>query len=1295
MQKIIVFIIAILALELSVFAQDEIWMHPNRGQWHENIEYKVKIPGGEMYLEKNGFTYDLNNLGDLYDKAHHHDGHEDGKKVEEENIKGHVVKTTFVNANPFPIFEELGTADFYENYLIGSDSTKWKSQIYPCSEVDYLELYDGIDLQFYESGANLKYDILIDPGTDPSLFRVSYAGQDKIELNEAGELVIHTSMGTITEGTPIAYQNINKIKRKIACTYVLKGNEMHFEFPEGYDPAYELIIDPDLSFSTFTGAASDNWGMTACPDKNKNLIAGGIVFGSSYPTTSGAYDTSFNTGEVDVVLTKFNSDGSNLIFSTFLGGSASETPHSLIVNNNNELYVLGATASLDFPTSANPYQASHVGGSSTVVNGISFVNGTDIFISKLSATGTTLLASTYYGGTSTDGISDASGTIAFNYGDQLRGEVMIDEQSNVYISSTTQSSNIPIQGGSQAALSGTQDAIVAKFNPNLSNLLWSSYLGGSGLESGNSVQLSSTGDIVVAGGTTSSNFPNTSGHLNPTFRGGTTDGFVVKYPAPTYNNPIATYVGTSDYDQAYFVQLDLDDYIYVYGQTRGDYTITSGTYNNPSSGQFIHKLSNNLNTTEWSSTFGAGSGNEELSPTAFLVSDCYEIYIAGWGGVTNSSNSSAINSSSLGMPVTSDAYQSSTNGSNFYLALFSKDMATLKYGTFMGSQTGSNDHVDGGTSRFDKGGGVYHAVCAACGGNTNGFPTTPGVYSQTNNSGNCNMAAFLFELSNIEATLSAASPTVCIPDPVDFINDSQNGDTYFWDFGDGNTSTAFEPSHNYQNPGDYTVMLVVSDATGCFLPDTAYIDVSIQLFQGQAGTMSDTICPGTSVELFATGGDSYSWGPAHLLDDPSNSNPIATIWEETTFIVDVQSICGSSQVEVTVFVFGANANASPDTAICAGDSTQLSVGGGVSYNWTPPESLSDANIGNPYASPALTTDYIVEIITPEGCIIHDTVEVWVDQDIPYPLLKDEISICRGESEQIIAGGATSYQWSPDYHISATNVYNPFVSPDIDTTYHVSFTNACGVSYDSVHVNVIVVEGEVNPDTTICPEGEAVLSASGGIHYKWTPTTHLTSPNSATTIARPNFNTTYQVIITDEFGCKDTQETHVYLYPSPSITVSPAIYGVVGDSIQISANGDGMISWSPVYNISCINCNEPFVWPREEFVYTATITDVNGCQNTADVPIFFDPLIFVPNAFTPNGDQFNNTFKVEALNIIDFEMLIFNRWGELVTTLNSPDQSWNGTYHGNLVQDDVYVWQIHYTDINEISHVLRGHVTVLK
>jgi len=1284
-------IISFLTLAQITFGQDEIWIKPNRGQWHNNIEYKISIPSGEMFLERQGFTYNFTNQHDIHN--HHDDNHAD-------DFLGHVIKTHFIGSKPNPSFIEVDSSTHYDNYFLGNDQSKWVSNAYSYEQIDYINLYEGIDLKFYQKNSTLKYDIIVEPFTNPNQFKVSYEGYDKLELQNSN-LVITTTLGTITESAPYAYQVIDGLKTKIDCHYLLKNNIMSFEFPNGYDSTQTLIIDPELAFSSFTGSTIDNWGMTACPDINGNLIASGIVFGTGYPITSGAYNGTYSpsggfSATVDIGLTKFSENGSTLIYSTYIGGSGSETPHSIIVNQQNELYIMGATSSTNFPISSNAYQSSHNGGpASMTIDGINFNGGSDIFIFKLSANGSSVLASTYLGGSAADGISDGNPNIHYNYGDQLRGEIIVDDNSNVFITSTTKSTNFPTVGGFDNSLGGEQDAIVAKLSPNLNALLWSTYLGGSNWESGNSLQLSSNGDVYSVGGTTSTNFPSTNGQLNPSYKGGITDGYITKFSAPTYNNPKSSYLGSNGYDQAYFVQLDIDDKVYVYGQTDGDYPVSSAQYSNANSGQFIHKLNANLTTSEWSSVFGSGTGQVEISPTAFLVSDCYEIYIAGWGGVTNQNNASATNSSTNGFQVTADAYQSQTNGSNFYLALFTQNMLSLKYATFMGSLNGSNDHVDGGTSRFSKSGKVYHAVCAACGGNSNGFPTSPGVYSTTNNSNNCNMAAFLFELSKIEATLGTGTPITCIPNATFFENNSENGDTYEWIFGDGGTSSDFEPSHQYTVPGDYNVMLIVSDASGCYEPDTAYVQVTIIEPDYEVWALTDTICPGESVQVFATGGTGFAWGPPELFDDPSSASPFVTIDQETELTVDISSECGSSTLNITIYVFGTDAESGTDTVICVGENIELLAAGGGTYHWSPESSLNDPDLSNPIATPPITTYYIVEIITPEGCQIIDTTKVQVDQDIPYPNLIDEVTICLGDNIQIVANGATDYLWSPSINITSTTIYNPYVNPENDISYAVSFINACGVSYDTVDVNVIKVLGLIVPDTIICPGDTAIIWASGGVNYNWTPNIHLNTPHDSVTNAFPSNSITYYCQITDQFGCSTTLSTYINLFTEPTITVSPTVYGFVGDTTLISADGDGTIQWSPPEYISCTLCPDALVSPPNNYIYTATLTDANTCKVSKDILINYDPLIFVPNAFTPDGDQFNNTFYAVANNVSEFEMLIFNRWGEIVFQSQSIYQQWTGQYKGHKALDDVYVWKINYRDLNGIAYQLIGHVTLLR
>ena len=270
-------------------AQGEIWFKPNKGQWHENIEYKVDIPSGELFLENNGFTYSFSNIDDLY--GHSHGDHSDENHI----YKSHVVKTEFLNSNLVPSFVEIDKSQHYENYFIGNDQTKWVDKLYLFNEINYQEIYPGINLNIYENNATLKYDIIVAPNSDPNQFKVKYTGQDRIEIIN-GALKIRTSLTTITEKEPYAYQIINGLKKQVPCKFLLENDIMSFEFPDGYDSTQTLIIDPELAFSTFTGSTADNWGMTACPDINGNLIAAGVVFSSGYPTTTGAFDASFAPG---------------------------------------------------------------------------------------------------------------------------------------------------------------------------------------------------------------------------------------------------------------------------------------------------------------------------------------------------------------------------------------------------------------------------------------------------------------------------------------------------------------------------------------------------------------------------------------------------------------------------------------------------------------------------------------------------------------------------------------------------------------------------------------------------------------------------------------------------------------------------------------------------------------------------------------------------------------------------------------------------------------------------------------
>ncbi len=211
----LILLIVLFTTALSLNAQEEIWFKPNRGQWHPNVEYKIGIPSGHLFLENQGFTYAFSNVNEKHSHSHHYE--EDHHS--ESELVGHVVKTRFLNSNPEPTFLELKKSEHYENYFLGSDSSKWVDHLYLFNEVDYQNIYPGINLNVYESNSTLKYDIIISPFSNPNQFKVAYSGQDKIEIIN-GELVTTTSLATITEKEPYAYQISNGIKKQLTGRFV-------------------------------------------------------------------------------------------------------------------------------------------------------------------------------------------------------------------------------------------------------------------------------------------------------------------------------------------------------------------------------------------------------------------------------------------------------------------------------------------------------------------------------------------------------------------------------------------------------------------------------------------------------------------------------------------------------------------------------------------------------------------------------------------------------------------------------------------------------------------------------------------------------------------------------------------------------------------------------------------------------------------------------------------------------------------------------------------------------------------
>jgi len=805
----------------------------NKGQWDGNFLYRAQTGTADVLLLNNGIVYIVSDAAN-YDNA---DAYHHGIIRNCPPLKFHSYKMSFVNAQT-PEINGNRQQDVYYNYFIGKDPKRWKSGIHPYLGIDYKQLYKGIDMHVSSYQVNVKYEFYVSPGADVNDLRMIYTGQTGIKVKK-GNLVISTSVGDVTELKPYVYQYINDTRVQLACDYTITDNIVSYSFPDDYDHTQPLIIDPTVVFATFSGSTMDNWGFTATYDEHGNFYNGGITHilttGDTFIATPGAFQTAYHYGDStwgsqwsdDIGIVKYNSSGSTRVWATFIGGSSNEQPHSMIVDASDNLIIAGRSYSRDFPTTATAYDTSYNG------------NG-DIIVVKLKSDGSALLGSTFIGGSAEDGTNFSPreftfGNLKHNYGDDARSEVILDRNANVYVTASTQSTNFPTTATAiKTTLGGFQDGVVFKMNSNLTSLTWSTYFGGSSDDAGYVLALDTAQThLFVAGGTGSSDFPTTGGTLHPSYMGNE-DGYVLKFlNSGSYALQKETFIGTStDSDQVYGIEVDLENSVYVMGQDLGGhFPVSAGVYSNANSTQFVQKLDSNLSTSIFSTVFGTGDANHtDISPVAFLVDNCQHIYISGWGGIVVAGEGIPPSTgSTTGLPITSNAAQKTTDGKDFYFICLSKDATTLLYATYMGGTGAVGEHVDGGTSRFDKYGIVYQAICGGCGG-TSSFPTTTGAWSTVNRSHNCNEIALkiAFELGNVVARAQAYPNTKgCLPFTVNFGDSSINALTYAWDFGDGGKDTVRYPIHTFTSVGTFTVRLIINNPNACKILDTAFLTIVV------------------------------------------------------------------------------------------------------------------------------------------------------------------------------------------------------------------------------------------------------------------------------------------------------------------------------------------------------------------------------------------------------------------------------------------------------------------------------------
>jgi PKD repeat protein len=874
----------------------------NEGQWPSDLYYRMQCGSHRIWLGNQQISYQLRRA-DLHPLAQEHAARF-GEPNDSSSIIGHDYRVKFLNSRPVRPVPASNSSSTRYNFFLGKSSAH-RSGVQAFSEISYSDLYDGINLRLKSGDDFLKYDFELDAGKNGSDIKMDFEGVSGLELS-GGRLRIKTGIGTLEEHIPKAFQLIDGTAREIACEYVLNGTVIGFRFPRKPDPRYKTVIDPLLVFFTYSGAIDDNWANTAVSDSKGNSYSAGTIYGSSFPTTPGVIDRSYNGPDdqdpflsYDIGLLKFDSTGSQLLYCTFLGGSGAETPHSLTTDSEDNLILLGSTASPDFPVSPNAFQTNFRGGPEEYPFGFAnngslptYVLGSDLFLIKINTEGSQIMASTYLGGNGTDGIMNVYEPLVTNYGDQFRSDVVCASDGSVFIASHSHSLNFPTASAFRNYRSGVLDGIVARLSSNFSELIWSTYFGGSGDDAFYSLKLLPGNRVAVCGGTNSNDMP-VRQNVWQDSHGGGIDGMIAVFEQNFGTYLGSTYSGTDSYDQIYQIETDAEGKIYIFGQTMGVMP-RSTSFGDNEGGNYLQKYDGELSVLEWSCTFGTRKRQPNLVPTGLMLDSCGRIFLAGWGGAVNYSGPGFAGGYTSGLPVSSDAIKpASGDSSDFFFLVLTKNAGSMVYGTYLGANSRRGEHVDGGTSRFNRNGVITQAICGCRDQTGDYFRGTINAHEREIRSGNCNNGVMKLNLFDLVAEMDWAGTLKC-PATLTLTNNSQNGETYIWNMGNGDSIVSNERiiQYVYENPGKYwlsikavnpkTCKLISVDGDSILIPDP---------FPFPNFSAVDSFCAGDTLRpVFPEiAGYPVWWEPQNFLNNPASPNPVIAPLGSILYYINIRN----------------------------------------------------------------------------------------------------------------------------------------------------------------------------------------------------------------------------------------------------------------------------------------------------------------------------------------------------------------------------------------------------------------------
>jgi len=1293
------------------FTENKGQLSDSKNQPRSDILFKGQAAGADIYLRKTGFSCVVSNVTELLNqqkdrKEAFREASNIPASTEEFQLKGQRVDVDFVNCNPDASINTGSPAQGYTNYYY-PNCPQGVTHVNSFKEITVKNIYPNTDVKYYtEKQQNLKYDIIVNPGGDPAEIVLKYSGAEELKV-ENGKLKISTTLGEMGEYLPRVYQQINSKIVDVKAAYVLKkanpnpklrttDYEVTFQLGN-YQTAYPLTIDPAW-WSTYCGGNMADAGIAVTVDSKKSVIITGYTDSGDFPYTAGAYQTVYKgaLGIGDVFVAKFDSMGA-LKWATYYGGYSDEMGNGITTDPSDDyIAVTGCTLSSDFPVTATAFQSVYGGPVPTGGNETG-----DAFVLKFDPTGIRQWG-TFYGAS----------------GDESGNGICVDKAGNIVIAGFSGyapplSPTLTVKNAYQSLPQGQRDVLIASFNSTGTALQWATYYGGTMDDIAEGVAVDAANNVVVTGLTSSLNFPVSAAAYQPVMGAGASyNAFLLKF-GNTGTRQWATYYGGSTGEEGYGIAVDAANDIVIVGQSAStDLPVSANAYQ-PTFTAPGFNIEGFITQFNSAGNFVWGTyeylGRSDLGCTAVDIDENNNIY------VLDQTTNEFGHSGTAPAPVTTCTFDPKFNPGSVN-SLGAEDMYVIKFdsagnyycATYIG---GSGEEDDGAAKNIT----VKKGVLAVTGYTTGGFPMSSHPFQSSMGGPGATENAFVISLCSFDCgdtvrqnlNFKASSTNLCSGQSVNFASTYTACDTvdlnYFWTFPGGtpSSSTAKRPLNiMYKTNGQYDVKLIIQTPCGTdSLRIKNYITVNGLTLTFNPTNASCKLSDGNAI-VSATGGSgtyTYSWetGP------PGQTYSGLSAGIYTVSVNDSQNCTQTGTVTINSKGGPAISNLQPVAELCKGGtngSATLNISGGspgYTYSWS--NGVNDLSTSPQSAISSLSAgNYNVTITDAAGCQIIATTNVSEPSAISYTLTPTN-STCglNNGAASIVASGGNS----PISFLWPNGSSAPSVSALDSGNYTLTITNSSGCdtiaafSISSTGPTVImnVTKNNCGSQTSA---GAITLTTTGTIlAYSWS--------NGATTPSLSGLSSgTYSVTVTDASGCTAETSAGIALFSDPIPVAGTDATISQGQSILLTASGGITYQWSPAGSLNNASSSNPLATPLQTTQYTVTVTDDNHCSATDSVLIIVtsceSSILYLPNAFSPNGDNKNDQLYLHGQTCVaQLHLIIYDRWGEDVFETNNPDFSWDGTFNGKTEDSGVFTYYLSGTLNNGKAFTKKGNITLLR